>query len=161
MNRITCYKGLEGFPVLPQAMKKSAKIFRSLLALLMFGQGVSLVATCAVPCNMSPSEKVGCVVDSILSCQHAMEQKHGGAIRSTATACGHLEITAPVATFSLTKTVLSAPSSNSVVMILPPTTGTTVAEVKSMGFDRAGPSGSGPKSALLAVPPQNAPPVLV
>lgn len=138
-----------------QAMKKARQILKPFLALMIFLQGTSLVATCAVPCHMKAAEKLHCVVGSLLSCQ---QESHGRSIASYAMACGHLEWKSPVSAVAVPRAELQAPLGAVIRPALPSLD--AAAQPLKAHFMRAGPAGPGSVQALLAVPPQNAPPVL-
>ena len=140
-------------------MKKSKQILRSFLALLMLLQGASLVATCAVPCHMSDAAMLRCVLSGLSDCDRAQPQDKAAALRPGKMACGSIGLKSPLASISGEKPLLR-PAYGPAIAARGSASQAFSSSLKPLNFNRAGPLAAGPSQALLAVPPQNAPPVL-
>jgi hypothetical protein len=137
-------------------MKRASGILQVALAALLFMQGTSLVAICAVPCNMGASQKLRCAVSSLLG----RKQAKGPAVASSARECGRLELLGQIPALKASKFELAKSRSASPVPEAPALMGLAPKAVSGAAYDRAGPLEFSAAQAHLAVPPQNAPPVL-
>lgn|GEM_PF-6613989 len=141
-------------------MKKSAKFLNFLLAFLLLFQGVRLVAACSVPCHMADADKVRCVLASILEHDLVLAHEHAGALRSQGV-CGRLEVRDQAAAVDVVKVKLIRYAFERFVAFVPLMAFVSGASFEGIHAVRAGPIGPSTRQPLLAVPPQNAPPVLV
>jgi hypothetical protein len=141
-------------------MKKAPRFLNILLAALALFQGSSLVASCSVPCGMTGAAKLHCVVASILEHERTLACEKKGAVRSASSLCGSLDWRSQ-SLLSVQAIRLSPITFCSLVQIAPSGLFLDDHRSESIYFTRAGPPQSSGTQALLAVPPQNAPPVLI
>jgi hypothetical protein len=141
-------------------MKRSARILHLLLVALMSIQGASLVARCAVPCGMGDSDKLHCVVQSISRHNQGMTGGRSSLVADTS-ACGRLDMVSQSPALRAAKFELAKIAFDGQVLLSAVVPASSVADLQDSILTRAGPPEIGSSQALLAVPTQNAPPVLV
>jgi hypothetical protein len=141
-------------------MKRTAYFLKAFVALTLMLQGASLSASCAVECRMSAAQKLRCVMGSLLEHAQALAHERAGVIEAQG-ACGHLEFRAQAPAVVVAKVGLSGFPSAKLFSLAAPISLASAVLPDFNPDTRAGPIGPKPAQALLAVPPQNAPPVLV
>ena len=137
---------------------RSACFLKFCLAILTLIQGATISAVCALPCNMHGEAKLHCVVVEI--CRHRQleaSDKGAGLLNS---ACGHLDLVSPSPMLMSATVQLKVPDGTSwILMSALPSVMPLPQGLLAFG-NRAGPPLHSIQQPFLALPPQNAPPVL-
>ncbi len=138
----------------------SSKITRLLVALALLFPGLSLSARCGMAhCSMGPGQRLRCVVSGIEGLRAAQASGHA-ALSPLCGGCGSLVLSQAAQAVGAPSTSLrpAAPAYSPLVADAVPS---APLEVPGSRFlSRAGPPSPGARQAQLAVPTQNAPPVL-
>lgn len=140
-------------------MKGTTHFLKALLAVSLLFQGATLAATCVVPCHMADAAKLRCVMGSMAEHEQASSGAQSVPVLSQG-ACGHLEFRDQLPAISVAKVKLAKVPSEQIFTFVPSMGSASKAVLEAINT-RAGPLEPDSGQALLAVPPQNAPPVLV
>lgn len=141
-------------------MKRTASFLKALLAVSLLFQGEALVATCVASLPMTDAAKMACAMGAGPRQCRAMAPEQGGTCLSRG-ACCRLELRAQLPAVGVAKVKPARALFEGFAVFLPLHDHGSQAVLESLHECRAGPPDYGPSPALLAVPPQNAPPVLV
>lgn len=141
-------------------MKRTAYFLKALLAVLLLVQGETLAATCSVSCHMAEAGKMTCGMNAMSQHSRASASGQSGASLGRVSCC-RLELRTQLPAVGVAKVKLAKSVFEGFVAFLPWFDHSSEAVLESLHECRAGPPDSGQNPALLPVPPQNAPPILV